>query len=205
MHLNDSFSPCKAQGPDTASLNSTRASRAEDICTFCSFYPLAHKAFHVIKNEIAVDTIVSTATSDLVAGIGLEPTTSGLSLRAALRCPKKSAGRCRVRSLTFSTAAVIAPSLHLPPAAGGRCGAPARARQSGSCGERTSSGGSKSVRLCGRRRRSGACEDEAPLVGLITRRLSTDPVPRTKKHSPPFGGLCFLVAGIGLEPTTSGL
>ena len=45
----------------------------------------------------------------LVAGEGLEPTTSGLSLRASLRFPKKSAGGSRRFPLPFSTAALALP------------------------------------------------------------------------------------------------
>ena len=78
MHLSDRFSPSKAHGPDTVSVGRAQALRAEDIRTFCSFPFLAHKAFQGIKNDVAVDAIVSTATSDLVAEEGLEPSTSGL-------------------------------------------------------------------------------------------------------------------------------
>jgi len=52
----------------------------------------------------------------LVAGAGFEPTTSGLSLRAALRCPKKSSD-FRFSSI-FSTATEKGASLLLPLAAG---------------------------------------------------------------------------------------
>ena len=51
----------------------------------------------------------------LVAEGGLEPPTSGLSLRAALRCLKKSSG-LRLSSI-FSTAAELGRCLFLPPAA----------------------------------------------------------------------------------------
>ena len=44
---------------------------------------------------------------DMVAGAGFEPTTSGLSLRAALRCPKSRSGLRR--SSGFSTAAECRP------------------------------------------------------------------------------------------------
>ena len=51
----------------------------------------------------------------LVAERGLEPLTSGLSLRATLRFPKKSSG-FRFSSI-FSTAAALGHRLPLPPAA----------------------------------------------------------------------------------------
>ena len=51
----------------------------------------------------------------LVAERGLEPLTSGLSLRATLRFPKKSSG-FRFSSI-FSTAAALGHRLSLPPAA----------------------------------------------------------------------------------------
>ena len=51
----------------------------------------------------------------LVAGEGLEPTTSGLSLRAALRCPEFP--RRRGGRLEIPTAAEKALPLHPPPAA----------------------------------------------------------------------------------------
>ena len=67
-----------------------------------------------MRNKEDIRTRISSL---LVAGEGLEPPTSGLSLRAALRCPKKQAG---VAAAIFSTAAVIPPRLLLPPAAAGR-------------------------------------------------------------------------------------
>ena len=73
----------------------------------------------------------------MVAGAGFEPTTSGLSLRAALRCPKKSSS---LRS-----------SEHNPESADAK------------------------LSRC------------------------------NKKEQPTDGGLFFLVAGAGFEPTTSGL
>ena len=51
----------------------------------------------------------------MVAETGLEPAASGLSLRAALRCPKNAAGLRE--SLRFSTAAEPARLLLPPPAA----------------------------------------------------------------------------------------
>ena len=54
----------------------------------------------------------------MVAGEGFEPTTSGLSLRAALRCPIFL--RRHGERLERSTAAVKSGSLNLPPAAGAR-------------------------------------------------------------------------------------
>ncbi len=88
------------------------------VCTHLSLFALVSRAFLGRYAKKYASYCIITCVLTWLRRLRLEPATSGLSLRAALRCPKNRSG-FRFSS-DFSTAAVIAPSLHLPPAAGGR-------------------------------------------------------------------------------------
>ena len=126
-----------------------------------------YKAFRGKIKRYGNRHIVSITVSVMVAGEGFEPTTSGLSLRAAL------------------------PHLPFP----GRAFAPgppmARLRKKRGCCFRP-------------RRRSPAFPNE--LRSSVHNPETLGPhSPESENLSPPNGGLRFLVAGEGFEPTTSGL
>ena len=86
-------------------------------CTHLSRFALVSTVFPMQKRKKVHRLLYHNLCTNVVAGEGFEPTTSGLWLRPALRCPKNRSG-LRFSS-GFSTAADKTPSLHLPPAA--RC------------------------------------------------------------------------------------